>query len=563
MTNGISDSGHGKFLLALLSGAMLGASFPPLHTGLFAAIGLVPLLVLLKSVDRYGVALRCSYLAFFVFNLIALYWTGGFVHAKDSYMMVAGGLLILVHPFFFFVPVACFVFFRRRFGFNAALVAFPFFWTSFEFLHSLSEIAFPWLALGNSQTYDLPAIQFASITGVLGVSLWLVILNVILFRLYEGLTSRPRRAQAVALPAALFIVLFVAPRIWGGAILPSTIGSPDAALRLAMVQPNSDPFEKWQSSGEEELATLERLTRDIPQASADLIVWPETAVPFFVLHPANARFLQAIRSEIDSLGMPLLTGIPDITYYPATSVAPKSSKLSPSGERYDTYNSSMLIEPHRMEIQKYAKIILVPFAERVPYSEQLSFLNAMQWNFGLGGWGIGRDTTVFHFTTRTGATDRFSNMICYESIYPGYVSSFVRKGAEFLTVITNDSWWGNTSGTYQHAQFGVLRAIENRRWIAQCANGGISCIIDPWGRTIESTRMFTQTVLVGRVDPRTELTFYTEHGEWLGELCSVIAAFFLATAGGKGLYFRIRKSQEANSVIDESNPPAGIEAPEI
>ena len=110
----------------------------------------------------------------------------------------------------------------------------------------------------------------------------------------------------------------------------------------------------------------------------------------------------------------------------------------------------MLLQPGDPEIQKYAKMILVPFAERVPFSEALSFLNAMQWNFGLGGWGMGGEKTVFHLKEKGIADDsskrfQFSNFICYESVYPGFVASFVREGAEFLTVITNDSWWGNTS----------------------------------------------------------------------------------------------------------------------
>jgi apolipoprotein N-acyltransferase len=243
----------------------------------------------------------------------------------------------------------------------------------------------------------------------------------------------------------------------------------------------------------------------------------------------------------------LFTGVPDIRYYQPGEIIPGSSKVAANGQRYETFNSSMLLQPNVAEIQKYAKILLVPFAERVPFSEELSFLNAMKWNFGLGGWGIGRDTTVFQFHAKNIPEVRFSNMICYESVYPGFVASFVRKGAQFLTVITNDSWWGNTSGARQHEQYAVVRAVENRRWIARCANGGISCFIDPFGHTMQPTEMYTQSTIVENIELRNDLTFYSRHGDWLAESCLVLSLFFLTAAFGKKVYYNIR-SKESNEI---------------
>ena len=149
---------------------------------------------------------------------------------------------------------------------------------------------------------------------------------------------------------------------------------------------------------------------------------------------------------------------------------------------------------------------MVPFAERMPYADMFQFFDFLRWDVGIGGWQIGPDTTVFH-DARTGA--RFSTIICYESTYPGFVAEFVRRGAEFMTLITIDSWWDHMSGAYQHQQIAVLRAVENRRWIARCAVGGISCYIDPYGRAHGSTELFTQRLLNSRIERRTDLTFYT------------------------------------------------------
>jgi apolipoprotein N-acyltransferase len=315
--------------------------------------------------------------------------------------------------------------------------------------------------------------------------------------------------------------------------------STEATLRVGIVQPNIDPFEKWGANVDPQISILQRLTVDVSRQRTDLVLWPETAIPFYALLPENRRYLEQIRRQVDSLGIHLLTGVPDAVYYRQGGEIPKSSKTSVTGERYDTFNSSLLLQPGSEEIQKYAKMLLVPFAERVPFSEALSFLNAMHWNFGMGGWNSGKQATLF--TLRSGV--KFSNLICYESAYPGFVADFVRQGAQFLTVITNDSWWGNTSGAYQHKQFGVLRAIENRRWIVQCANGGISCFIDPFGHILHPTKMFTQTVLAETIEPGTELTFYSRHGDWLAELCGVLSLFCLAAALGRKFYGNIRTRQ--------------------
>lgn len=123
------------------------------------------------------------------------------------------------------------------------------------------------------------------------------------------------------------------------------------------------------------------------------------------------------------------------------------------------------------------------------------------------------------------------------------MAGFVRKGAEYLTLITNDSWWGNTSGAYQHKQYAVLRAVENRRWIVQCANGGISCIIDPSGRIVQSTVLYTQGWMAADIQTNDALTFYTSHGDWFAEGCLVLSAFFLMAALGSKVYLNIRSRE--------------------
>ncbi len=523
---------HHLALLAAASGILMGIAFPPFTFGSVAWFAWIPLFFLAEELRADRSFLRWIYFSMFVFNAITLYWTGGFIHGKDLYMMLAGTMLLVGHPLLFSVPFLGWRFLRRRVGVAGSWAAFPFLWVTLEYLHSINQFSFPWLLFGNTQTNDLTMIQIASATGVYGISFIVAASNVVGYLLLSGILRKERRVLAlpsVALAATL-VCLWAVPRFVGARILATrTATNSSREVRVGVVQPNIDPFEKWSGHEESQMEGLLRLTGFIADNGVDLVLWPETATPFYLLHPSSSMWLSRVREVVDRRSINLLSGVPDIVYYPSDAEAPRGSKISENGHRYDSYNSSMLLQPRQAEIQKYAKIVLVPFAEHVPYSESLNFLNAAQWNFGLGGWSIGRDTTVFQFQARSGPA-RCANFICYESVFPGFVAGFVRKGAEFLTVVTNDSWWGNTSGAYQHERFAVLRAVENRRWVVQCANGGISCVIDPEGRVKDSLGMYRAGAFVARVQLNDEITFYTEHGDWFARLCVAIAGGTLALA---------------------------------
>jgi apolipoprotein N-acyltransferase len=519
--------------LSLVGGILLGCAQPPFETGMLAAAGFVPLFLLLSSAETYGSVFRRSYGLFFVFNLIALYWPGGFVHAKDAYLMISGLLLLLAHPIFMTLPVLAWHSIRKSAGMSRAVLAFPFIWVAFEFLHSSTQLSFPWLTLGNTQTYDLRIVQLASLTGVYGISFWLLWLNVLLYNLFirasSGAAEGRRRDVAFLAGATIaFYFLPIAVSPWTGEWKEEGGGK---GFDIAVVQPNIDPFEKWRGEYHSQEDTLRRLTdSEIAGNKPDLVVWPETAIPYFILAPSHAKEFAALRAYVDTIGVPLLTGIPDIVTYGDGNAVPRGAKSMPNGTRYETFNSSMLLVPGSDTLQKFAKSLLVPFAEHVPYSEILSFLNAAQWNFGLGGWSIGRDTALMRIPARGGDTVAVGNLICYESVYPGYVAGLVRRGARFITVITNDSWWGNTSGVYQHRQFAVLRAVENRRWVIQCANGGISFVVDPSGTIRSETGMFTRTAFHAAIGTPSAMTPYTRHGDLLAEGSSILTLFAVFSA---------------------------------
>jgi len=535
-----------NIVLAISTGILFGCSFPPIPLGPLACIALVPLLLLTERLRSHRSRFLYSYLTFFVASCIALYWVGGFTHAKDPFLMLAGGLLLLWEPLFFSVIVLSYLVVRRSFGLNAGLVALPFIWISFEWLYALGEFAFPWLTLGNTQTYQLAKIQFAELTGVYGISFWLVILNVLFFFL---LTGAMRKKEELSLKTNLAVtgaiaVVYLLPNFYSMTIDENRFSSSGLPpLTVGIVQPNVDPWAKWDDSKtiagrEQQIGEFLRMTGEQKKAGVQMSVWPETAILFDL--PAMTGEREKVRHVLDSLDISLTSGYIGYKYYENGIAPAASSVIRGTHIHYDSYNSILYFEPKYDRIQSYEKMRLVPFAERIPYAGSISFLiEPLRWGVGISNWGIGRDSTVFDDSVRHA---KFLAMVCYESIFPEFVSAFVKKGAQFLVFITNDSWWGNTSGARQHCQYAVLRAVENRRWVVRCANGGISCFIDPLGRLYQATQMYTRASITGSIIPRSELTFYAKHGDWLPRIAGIVSGLFIAGSVIQFIFFRPKKT---------------------
>jgi apolipoprotein N-acyltransferase len=494
-----------------------------------ACVGLVPLLIALDEVPRVRGGLRYVYTAMLVFHVITLNWTGGYMHSEDPYMMIAGGITMTLHPFFYFVPLGIYLWVKGRWGRTTALALLPVLWVGYEYSHTLGEWSFPWLTLGNSQSYDLARVQVAAFTGVLGLSFWILVVNVVALAVLD-LVARDGPLSlfrgAGRLPAALLVLLVLAPGV-AGTIILSGAPPPGAVegrpLTVGMVQSNMDPWRKWEMSAGDQVRLYLDRTRALallPEESRpDLVLWPETAVNSYLLTPPAAHLLHQVQSALDSLGVPVVTGMPHAVIYPDSTTAPRSARRSKlTGERYEVYNAAALITPRGGPVAWYGKMKMVPLAERVPYADMFSFLDVLRWNVGVGGWQIGPERVIFR-EPHTGAS--FCTMICYESTYPGFVADFVRRGAEFIAVITIDSWWGRMSGAWQHHQFAVFRAVENRRWVARCAVGGFSSFIDPWGRVLDKTELFTEAMPVRTIGRRSDLTLFTLMGDWLGLACGL------------------------------------------
>ena len=473
-----------------LTAVGLVLAFPPFPTGFVASVALVPFFFYLRD-KGLGAAFRGGY-------AVGMLWAGGTLYWIGWATAVGLVGILLYLPLYFAVFSVLQTWLLKRWG-EVSFWAAPFVWTGLEVLASSGVLGFPWNLLGHTQTYTPAFIQYASVTGVYGVSFWVVLLNVLfLFLLLRG---RENRKRTLGWILAVFL-LWILP--WGhGRWILSRPAGLTTGLRVALVQGNIDPYKKWTSSFiDSNFAVYRRLTWQVDRYRPDLVVWPETATPCYLRN--RLSYLRQVKSQIDSMGVPLLTGSPDYDWVEEGEVK--------------TYNGALLIRPNSWQIDRYHKMHLVPFSERVPFVGAFPFLYDLAKNMDLdiGSFSPGDSVVVFEFVPSSMQKKvRFSAVICFESVFPHLVREFVKKGAQFLVVITNDGWFGKTSGPYQHAQVAVFRAIENRVWVARCANTGISGFVDPFGRVRSRTAIYEEAVAAHSIGLTQGRTFFLNHGSFV------------------------------------------------
>ncbi len=509
-------------LLLILSGVLIGCGFPPFPFPftLFLFFGLIPYLSVIKNRKTLAEINRATYLTFFVFSLITLYWVGSWQKESDPFLMIAGGTLLFFEPLLFLIPSTLFYLTKKTFSFRTALILFPFFWAAYEYLYMLTDISFPWLTLGHGLAEFIPFIQAADTIGAVGLSIIVIYINVFLFEAFSDYSSSRKKA-IINLSASILIFTIV---ICYGYFRMGTLKVSNQDIKIGLIQPNIDPWEKWNVT---DLNSLTKEYLDLSQKAVNkgsrLIIWPETALPVFLTDGSYESTLDSIYSFLRRNNVYLLTGMPDVKYYFPGEKIPGDVRMNKIGSTYyATYNGILLLSPNSGFIQRYGKMKLVPFGERVPFLDQLPFLGKLiRWGVGISSWNVGRDTVDFtlpaiedqipSFKNNTKDSIRISGLVCYESVFPYFVANFVQRGARMIAVVTNDSWYGKSSGPYQHKEISVLRAVENRRSVVRAANGGISCIINPLGETKIQSKLFTKDVIVGDVPLENTETFFTKY----------------------------------------------------
>lgn len=512
----VAERSRHAYSLAALSGLLLALSFPSPGLALLAWGAFIPLFQAVSGASRRQ-AFRCGMITGMVAYTGILYWLNIVMTTYGKLPWVVSLLLTLVMAAYLSLYPAIVIALVRG-GESVGLsplFTFPVAWVGFEYLRAFALTGFPWASLAYTQYRTLPLIQIADITGIYGVSFLVALANVALYRLARSLAKNEPLAPAIR-GAALMLGAVVAVLGYGAYRL--NIPERGAAVKVALVQGNIPQDVKWNPAFQEQtVQTYERLSRSEAVASPQLMVWPESALPFFFqTEPQYAARVTNLARELKS------------------SLVVGSPAFDRDGDRIRYLNSAFLIGPAGEVLGRGDKLHLVPFGEYVPLASMLPFVHKLV--EGVGDFSPGREAVPL-----VAPFGKIGVLVCFEGIFPEISREYVRLGSQVLVNITNDAWYGRSSAPYQHLSMAVFRSVENRVPLVRAANTGISAIIDSKGHFQGMTGLFQEAVLTGEIRLGSGRTLYNRLGDLFAGAC------LLATAlAGIGIY---RKSSRGTGSL--------------
>ncbi len=511
---------HWVIWVAMASGGALTLAFPSCNWSWMGWFALAPLFLVMEERP-----FASGYAAGLVFFAGSLYWL-------NIVMTTYGGL----HPFFSMVAwlmlaaylalyfgAATFLACRWRRTLHIPWwLSLPVVWIAGEYLRAHLLTGFPWVSIGYSQQNFLTMIQTAELFGVYGIGFLLVFVNAALAWLLHSFRERRRFACG---PLVLALLLVTLNAGYGFFRLHQPLDKRSRQLDVALVQGNVDQGLKWDPEFKAETITRYRkLSQKAAAAGADLIVWPESATPFYF--GSHEPLTGAV------LDVPVLCDLPLIFGAPSYEVG--------AHDRVRYFNSVFLASSQGEILGRSDKIHLVPFGEYNPLLWLLPSLGKLV--HGLGDFSPGIAKPLLLGKTRIGT------LICFEAVFPELARHWVRKeGCDLLVNVTNDAWFGRSAAPFQHIAMTTFRAVENRVWIARAANTGISALIAPSGRIGAATGLFEETIAQGQVGLGGTRTFYNRWGDIGPQLC-VAATLLLA-----GLAMRRNRRQRTEPLRYHNN----------
>ncbi len=503
-----------------LSGVMTALSFPLPALSAFAWISLVPLLYSIEG-ESPGNAFKSGMLAGFTGYAALLYWLVIVMTDYGHLPMYASIPLWLFLAAFLslFTGISTsLTSFAERYGIKSAFML-PVAFVATDYIRSHILTGFPWTMPGHSQYRILPVIQIADITGVFGITAIIVLANVVFHRIIRALSG-----ATVPYPAksAVILVASLAVTFWYGFHKLNTKPPLEKPVKVALIQGNIDQGVKW--SPEYQQTTIDIYTKLSREAALrerpDLIVWPESAAPFYFQDGGAAA--DQITSLARSLDSRLLFGSP------AAEI--RNGQVT-------HLNSAFLLDRDGSTVGRSDKVHLVPFGEYVPMARFLPFVNKLVQ--GIGDFAPGRDIKpLMAGNTPLGV------LICYEVIFPEVARAHVNSGSRLLVNITNDAWFGKSSAPYQHLSMAAFRSVETRTPLVRAANTGITSIIDHNGHIRGVTSIFREAVMTGVATPAQSKSFYLRYGDIFAQLCLLV---FLSVP-----LFLITRRQKSNQGLEET-----------
>lgn len=491
----------------------------------------LPLFLIWEKVQSRWRRIIYTYLVFVLWNAGVTWWIWNASPGGAVLAILANAFLMTTTASFFFV-------FRR-----GLKTAYPLFlliplWLSFEYLHQYWDLSWTWLTLGNVFSDAKYMVRWYSFTGTSGGSLWVLLVNMLLYYALRKKEKTLYYLTALFLTAPILISFFY-----------KHFASPSAyRVKYAVIQPNIDPYNEKFYFDFELLyeRTLKLIKSQSKKAPYDIIVFPETFITYDLNESGlnKNEVVEKIRQDFILSGMTkyVLTGASTYKYYVNENPSATARKDRNNGFYFDMYNTALWITTDSVFV--YHKSILVPGVEKMPFPSVLKFLDDFAIDMGgtTGSLGVQKERAVF--SAKEGWS--VAPIICYESVYGEYVGDYVRKGADFFCVITNDGWWGNTPGHVQHLKFGILRCLEYEMPMLRSANTGISAAADSKGKLIQSLSYETSGIIEGEISiSQNRMTFYAKHKDIISR--TMLAFSFLIA--GYFLYTKFSKNRKSGEMV--------------
>jgi apolipoprotein N-acyltransferase len=510
--------------LAILSGLLLACSWPTYGIPLFIFVAFIPLFLAEKKLRESNSKVKLkvvfySYITFVIWNAITtwwLYYASGF----GMFFAVLVNSLLMSLLFLLYHIVA------KRVSQKFSLLFFLWLWLSFEKFHLIWDFSWPWLNLGHVFGNFPQWIQWYEFTGVFGGSLWILATNIFGFFILSNSFQLkfieiikkliPLMALLVSIPIIISMWMFQTYEIKG------------KTKEVIVLQPNVDPYtEKYDTPNFAITKGLLQQADSLITPETEYIIAPETvlaeSVPFDQFYFSPSRYLMMNYIQMHPKAQ-LLWGIDTYNFILDKKDTSPSSNMYKNGVWVDFYNAALFIN-QQPDFQKYYKSKLVVGIENLPYKSILEpLLGNIMLNLGgtISTKTIQEERSVFKANDGT----KVAPIICYESVYGEFVTGYVKNGAQFLAIITNDAWWNKTQGHKQHLTFASIRAIETRRDIARAANTGISAFINQKGEIVSKTKYGEKKALRGKVSLNSKMTFYVLHGDYIAYISILFLTLF-------------------------------------
>jgi apolipoprotein N-acyltransferase len=456
-----------SIFLSILSGALLALAFPKFNFYWIAWVALIPFLAVLYRTDGWKDSLLCGFFFAVTFFGIDFLWFNS-LNRFVGWWIVMGWLAFVLFQTLF---ILFFCFLHNWFcsqkltqsvaKFGLALFT-AFIWALIEWLRSLGPLGAINGVLGYTQVQFLPLIQFAALTTVYGVSFLIVLLNASLAQFLQDRNKWKAPVFTVLLMAGIVI--------YGNVEMKSAPVESRGFAKLALIQANIDQKDKLDTSKVGAIFEIhKRLSLSAAQQKPDIVIWPETAIFTYLLF--DRELLYAVKQLAVDTGAWLIMGTP---HYAGGKA----------------YNSVISLSPEGEIVSRYDKQHLVPFGEYLPFR---GFLYPVL-------KGIKYYEAEFNSNPRPQLIEaaglKLAAAICFESVFPGIIRQRVNKGSDFILLVTNDGWFGDSSAPYFHLNAAVFRAIENRQYFIQVGNTGFSAVIDPYGRVLKKSQLNQQEILI-------------------------------------------------------------------